>query len=321
MKSRKTKFVSNRGIIYSLTKQRAYWLMLLPTIIFFIVFAYLPMTGVYMAFTRYDYQAGIFGSRFIGLSNFKYLFGVGTDGGFFGSIIWALTKRTLLYNLAFIIFGNALQVIVSIMLKEISSNIFKKTSQTLMFMPYFISYAVVGVIAYNILSSNGVINTILSSIGMNSISFYQNSKYWPAIIIIFNIWKGLGYGTVVYFATLTGMDESIYEAAYIDGASRLQRIWRITLPMLRPTIVILILFSLGGILRGQFDLFYNLVQNNSILYDTTDIIDTYVYRAIAVNPNLSLGSAAGFYQSVFGLVFVCAVNAIVKKLEPDYALF
>lgn len=308
-------------LLYSLTQQKTYWLMLIPAFIFFILFCYLPMSGVYMAFTRYDISKGIFGSPFVGLDNFSYLFGVGQDAGFFGSTIWKLTKNTLLYNLTFIFLGTFLQVTVSIMLKEIPGKMFRKTSQTLMFMPYFISMAIVGVIAYNLLSTYGSLNTLLLTLGFEKISFYQNSQYWPIIIVCFNLWKGLGYGTVVYFAALSGIDESIYEAAMIDGATLMQRIWHITLPLLRPTIVILILFSMGGILKGQFDLFYNLIGKNSILFNTTDIIDTYVYRSISVNPNLGLGSAAGFYQSVFGLIFVCTVNAIVKKIEPDYSLF
>lgn len=207
------------------------------------------------------------------------------------------------------------------MLKEIPSRKFRKSTQTVMFLPYFISYAVVGVISYNLLSTYGVINTFLEGIGVDTIRFYQEPKYWPFIIVMFAVWKGLGYGTLVYFAALSGFDESIYEAAYIDGASLMQRIWHITLPMLKPTVIILLLFSLGGILKGQFDLFYNLVRDNSMLFDTTNIIDLFVYRAIAISPNIGLGSAAGFYQSMFGFVLVVVVNWIVRKIEPDNALF
>ncbi len=312
---------NKHGLRWSFVHQKAYWLMLIPSAIFFILFCYVPMTGVYMAFTRYDYSLGIFKSPFIGWKNFEYLFGAGTENGFFGSKIWLLTKNTILYNLVFIILGNVLQVIMAIMLKEIPSQKYRKASQTMMFLPYFISFTIVGVIAYNMLGSYGIINTFLTSLGYEKVSFYQNASYWPGIIVFFNIWKGLGYGTVVYFAALAGIDESLYEAAYVDGATTMQRITRITLPMLRPTIVTLVLFSMGGILRGQFDLFYNLVGSNSALFNTTDIIDTFVYRCVAVSPNLGLGSAAGFYQSVFGLIFVCVVNGIVRKIEPDNALF
>lgn len=295
--------------------------MLIPSFIAFILFSYLPMAGVYIAFTRYDYGAGIFMSKFIGFQNFEYLFGVGTENGFWGSPIWSLTRNTLLYNLAILLVGTALQVAVAITLKELPSKRFRKAVQTTMFLPYFISFAVVGVIAYNLLSTKGVINTFLSSVGLDTVNFYQEPQYWPYIIVLFAIWKGLGYGTVVYFAALSGFDESVYEAAYIDGATLMQRINHITLPLLRPTIIILTLFALGGILKGQFDLFYNLVRDNSILLPTTNIIDMFVYRAVAVSPNIGLGSAAGFYQSVFGLVLVVIVNWMVKKVEPDNALF
>lgn len=310
-----------RGLLYSLVHQRVYWIMLVPSFVFFILFSYFPMVGVYIAFTRYDYGAGIFGSKFIGFDNFHYIFGIGLPGGFWHSQIWALTRNTLLYNLAIMLVGTVLQVAVAIMLKEIPSRKFRKSTQTVMFLPYFISFAVVGVIAYNLLGTHGAINTTLRSLGLDPVSFYQEPKYWPFIIVIFAVWKGLGYGTVVYFAALSGFDESIYEAAYIDGASMLQRIRHITLPLLKPTVIILTLFSLGGILKGQFDLFYNLVRDNSLLFSTTNIIDVFVYRAIAISPNIGLGSAAGFYQSAFGLVLVVVVNGIVKKLEPDNALF
>lgn len=312
-----TVYQSNRGLWYSLTKQTTYWVMLIPITLFFIAFNYLPMTGVYMAFTRFDYSKGIFRSPFIGMDNFKYLVGAGTKDGFWGSPIWTLTSRTILYNIAFILLNNVIQVIVAIFLKEIPSKLFRKVSQTIMFLPYFISWVVVGVVAYNIFGTYGFINTILGK----DIAFYQTAWYWPFIIIGFNIWKSLGYGTVVYFATLAGIDESLYEAAEIDGATLLQRIWRITLPLLRPTITILILFSLGGVLRGQFEMFYQLVGNNNILFSTTDIIDTYVYRMLTVSANYGNGSAMGLYQSVFGLIFVMVVNGIVRKIEPDNALF
>lgn len=310
-----------RGLLHSLVTQKTYWIMLIPAFAYYICFSYLPMTGVWMAFTRYDYASGIFGSPFVGLRNFEFLFGVGAEGGFFHSVIWQLTRNSVLYNLAFILLGNFLQIVVSIMLKELPSKRFRKITQSAMFLPYFISFAIVGVLAYNFLSTHGVINHLLSMIGKDPIDFYQTPKYWPFIIVGVNIWKGIGYGTVIYFATLSGIDETIYEAAYIDGASFMQRILKITIPMLKSTIIVLILFSLGGILKGQFDMFYNLVRDNSLLYSTTDVIDTYVYRAITVSPNLSTGSAAGFYQSVFGLILVLTVNGIVKKIEPEYSLF
>lgn len=318
-KYQKTK--GRKGLWYSLTKQTTYWVMLIPPTLFFLAFCYLPMTGVYMAFTRYDYSLGIFKSPFVGWDNFKFLVGSGTKAGFWGSAIWTLTWKTILYNIAFIGLGHLFQVTTAVILKELPSKKFRKISQTLMFLPYFISMVIVGVIAYNLFGSNGTVNTLIQWLGRERVMFYQEAGYWPWIIIAFNVWKGLGYGTVVYFATLAGIDESYYEAAAIDGAGLMQRIRYITLPMLKPTVIILVLFSLGGILKGQFELFYQLIGNNNLLFATTDIIDTYVYRMLTVSNNFGNGSAMGFYQSVFGLVTVLAVNSIVKKVEPGYELF
>lgn len=300
-----------------LRKHKAYYLMILPLIIYFIVFSYLPMIGVYYAFIDYDFGAGIFGSRFVGFQNFEFLFNGGAN-----SIIWKLTRNTVLYNLAFIFIGNFIQIVVAIMLKELPWKRFVKTSQTMMFMPYFVSMVIVGTIVYNLLSTDyGVINGLVTSLGFERIDFYRIPAAWPFIIVIVNVWKGLGYGVVVYMAAIIGIDESIYEAAYVDGASVMQRIIHITLPLLKPTVIILILLSIGGILRGQFDLFYQLVGQNGQLYDVTDIIDTYVYRTLTVSFDMGLGSAAGLYQSVFGMILIFTVNTIVRKLDPENSLF
>jgi ABC-type polysaccharide transport system, permease component len=297
-------------------KHKTYYFMLLPMIVFFVLFAYLPMPGLYYAFVNYDFMKGL-GSPFIGFKNFEFLFSGGAD-----SIIWRLTKNTILYNLAFIILGNACQIAVAVLLKEIQRKYFVKISQTLMLMPYFVSMVIVGVITYNLFNYNyGIINNFLTSIGLEKFDFYQYPPIWPIIIVITNIWKGLGYGVVVYLAAILGIDESIYEAAYVDGASNWKRIKYITLPLLKPTMIMLVLLSLGGILKGSFDLFYQIIGNNGLLLNATDIIDTYVYRSLAVNFNMGLGSAAGMYQSIFGFVLIMIVNTIVKKVSPDNALF
>lgn len=294
----------------------AYYLMLVPMVVYFLLFAYLPMFGVYYAFIDYDFSRGL-ASPFVGFKNFAFLFRGGMD-----SIIWRLTKNTVLYNLAFIFVGNFMQIAVAMLLKEIRYRKFVKVSQTVMFMPYFVSMVMVGVIAYNLLSYRyGVINNLLTSLGQSRVDFYQQPKYWPFIIVLVNVWKGLGYGSVIYLAAILGIDESIYEAAYVDGATNWQRITRITLPLLKPTVIVLVLMALGGILRGQFELFYQLVGNNGLLLNATDIIDTYVYRSLTVNFSMGLGSASGLYQSVFGFILILTVNAIVRKVDPENALF
>lgn len=297
-------------------RHKTYYFMLIPMVVFFLLFAYLPMPGLYYAFVNYDFIKGL-SSPFVGFKNFDFLFRGGTD-----SIIWRLTRNTILYNLAFIALGNACQIAVAVILKEIQRKYFVKVSQTLMLMPYFVSMVIVGVITYNLFNYNyGIINNFLNSLGLAKYDFYQNPGAWPFIIVIVNIWKGLGYGVIVYLAAILGIDESIYEAAYVDGASNWKRIKYITLPLLKPTVVMLVLLSLGGILKGSFDLFYQIIGNNGLLLNATDIIDTYVYRSLAVNFNMGLGSAAGMYQSVFGFVLILAVNSVVKKLSPENALF
>ena len=289
-------------------------LMCLPAIIFFFVFSYMPMPGTYIAFTNFQYNKGIWGSPFVGLQNFKFLFISGQ--------LTLLLRNTVLYNIAFIVVGNVLQLTFAILLNEVQSKIFKKTTQSMMFLPYFISDVLVSLLVYNLLNFDyGFISNLVRNLGGQMPKVYQMPGAWPYIIVLVNVWKGTGYGTVVYFAAITGMDASMMEAAQIDGANGFQRIRYITLPTLRPTVVILFLFAIGGILKGNFGLFYNLVGANSMLFGTTDIIETYVYRSMMNSFNFSQSSAVGLFQSVVGFFIVILANTIVKKLEPDYALF
>ena len=215
-----------------------------------------------------------------------------------------------------------LQLTFAILLNEVRSAGFKKTSQSLMFLPYFISDVLVSLLVYNLLNYDyGFISNLVRSLGGEMPKVYQMPNAWPFIIILVNLWKGTGYGTVVYFAAITGMDSSMLEAAQIDGANGFQRIRYIILPTLKPTVIILFLFAIGGILKGNFGLFYNLVGNNSMLFNTTDIIETYVYRSMMNSFNFSQSSAVGLFQSVVGFFIVMAANAFVKHLDPDYALF
>ena len=289
-------------------------LMCLPAIAFFFVFCYMPMPGMYIAFVKYNYRQGIFGSPFVGLKNFTFLF---TSGQ-----LSLLLRNTVLYNLAFIIIGNVLQVFFAILLNEVRCRAFKKTTQSLMFLPYFISDVLVSLLVYNLLNYDfGFISNLVRSMGGEMPKIYQNASAWPLVIILVNIWKGTGYGTVVYFAAITSMDTSMLEAAQIDGANGFQKIRYIILPTLKPTVIVLFLFAIGGILKGNFGLFYNLVGNNSVLFSTTDIIETYVYRSMMNSFNFAQSSAVGLFQSVVGFFIVLGANAFVKHLDPDYALF
>ena len=297
-----------------LVRKRILFLMILPTIVFFIIFSYIPMPGAYVAFVDYKMRKGIFGSQFVGFKNFEFLMKTGD--------LWRITKNTLLYNLAFLFIGHFTQVTLAIMISELKCKWFKKISQSVILLPYFISMVIVGFFAYNLFNYNyGFINGIITSLGLERHDFYSDQSIWKYIIVAFNIWSGTGYGMIVYLASITGIDSEIYEAATIDGATLMQRIMYITLPLLKPTVILLVLFGLGGILKGSFDLFYNLIGTNSVLYPQTDIIDTFVFRSLAGQFNFSQGAAVGFYQSVFGLILVLTVNAIVKKVDPESALF
>jgi ABC-type polysaccharide transport system, permease component len=299
----------------SLKNNKTLLFMCLPAIIFFFIFAYIPMPGVYLAFIKYNYNQGIFGSPFCGFDNFRFLVISGQ--------LWKLTFNTIAYNFAFIVIGNVLQIFVAILLNEIAGKWFKKISQTLMFLPYFISAVILGLFVYNILNyDSGLLNSVLKSFHMTPVKAYQTPGIWPAIIIFTFLWQSTGYGSIVYFAAIMGIDSEIMEASQIDGANAFQRIRYVLLPCLKPTFIILLLFSLGGIMKGNFGLFYNLVgSSNTLLFDKTDIIETYVFRALMNNFNFSMGSAVSLYQSVFGFAIVMLANWVVNKIESDYALF
>lgn len=305
------------SFIKDLKKDRTLYLMILPAICMFIVFAYLPMIGVYYAFTKYNFRGGLFGSPFIGFKNFEFLFKGGSH-----AIIWTLTKNTVLYNLAFIFIGNLMQIATAVVLSELVGKLYKKFAQSVMFLPYFISFVLVGAFVYNMFNFEyGSVNTLLQSFGKESINFYGSPGYWKYILVFFNVWKGLGYGSVVYLAAIMGIDREMYEAADIDGCNIFQKIRYLTLPLLKPTFIMLLLFSLGGILRGQFDLFFQVIGNNGALFQATDIIDTYVYRSLAINFDVGMGTASGLFQSFFGLIIILTVNFIIKRVNDDYALF
>ncbi len=290
-------------------------LMCLPAVLFFVIFAYCPMPGVYIAFTNYNFRDGIFGSPFVGFKNFEFLLKSGQ--------LWLLTRNTILYNLSFILLGNLLQITLAIMVNEIRCNWFKKVSQTIMFLPYFISAVLIGVLAFNILNyDTGALNTLIRETGGNPVKIYSMAGIWPFVIILCNIWQQTGYGSIVYFASICGIDSQIVEAAEVDGATSMQRIRYIILPSLKPTFIILMLFALGGIMKGNFGLFYNLIgPANSQLFPSTDIIETFVFRTMMNQNNFATSSAVGLYQSLFGFLLVMFSNWGVKKIDPDYALF
>lgn len=288
--------------------------MLLPAVILVFIFSYIPMGGVILAFKNYNYQKGIFGSDWAGFGNFTFFFKMDTA--------WVVTRNTALYNLAFIAINTTLEIGFAIILNEVFHKRIKKLLQSFIFLPYFISWVIVGSIAYSLLNyETGTLNAILNNMGIDKINFYSSGGYWPWIIILFNAWKGVGYGMVVYLAAIAGVDSAIQEAAAIDGANIFQRIRYVTLPALTPTIVTLTLLALGKIFRGNLDLFYQLVGNNGALFSATDVIDTYVFRLTLASSNIGRTVAIGLYQSVLCFITIIIANAIVKRKEAQYSLF
>jgi putative aldouronate transport system permease protein len=303
-----------RGLVYRIKANKTLLFMLAPAVLFFFVFSYIPMAGIILAFKQYRYDLGIFNSPWVGLDNFKFFFLTGDA--------FRVTRNTLLYNLFFIIINNTLQIAVAVLLAEIGSKKFRKLSQTLMFLPYFLSWVVVGAVAYNLFNfEHGTINTLLKSLHMAPLDIYTTPEYWKYIIVFFSAWKVIGYGAVFYLAAIMSIDRETYEASDLDGANVFQRIWHITLPSLRPTITVLVLLAIGNIFRGDFGLFYQLVGNNGMLFQATDVIDTYVYRSLTVNSEIGMSAAMGFYQSVLCFITILGTNYLVKLKDKENALF
>lgn len=288
--------------------------MMVPGLVYLIINNYIPMVGLIIAFKRYDYSKGIWGSDWAGLSNFTYLFKT--------QDAWNIIRNTIGYNVVFIALGNVVAVAVAIMLNSLKGAMNKKIYQTVILIPYLISMVVVSYIVFGFLSQeNGFLNKIITMFGGEAISWYTTAKYWPFILVIVNLWKGFGYSSILYYATVIGIDASLYEAATVDGANRWKQIWHITLPGLRGTIITMVLLSLGRMFYSDFGLFYQVPQNSGAIFATTQTIDTYVYRGLMELNNVGMSAAAGLYQSIVGFVLVLIANQIVRKLDADNALF
>ena len=303
-----------RSFFYKVKQNRTLLLMLLPAFIFFFIFSYLPMTGIVLAFKSYNFRDGVFGSPWVGFDNFKFFFISGQA--------FKVTRNTILYNSAFIIVNTFLQISLAIFISEVKGKYFKKLAQSFMFFPYFISWVIVGVMVYNLLNfENGTLNNLLQRLNMQPVDVYSKPIAWIFIIIVASAWKSVGYGTVLYLAAIMGIDTEIYEAAEVDGANIFQRIFKITIPCLKPTMIILILLAIGNIFKGDFQMFYQLIGNNGTLFNTTDVIDTFTFRALLHNSEFGMAAASGLYQSVFAFITIITVNHFVKKYDEDYSLF
>lgn len=288
--------------------------MALPGIIFLFCFAYLPMFGIIIAFKNYKYDKGIFFSEWVGWDNFKFLFATNEA--------LQATYNTLLMNTLFIVFGTIAAIILALMLNEIKNKVINVVFQSALFFPYLLSWVIVSYMVYAVLDANlGLINKLLIQIGINPIQWYTEAKYWPGILTLVTLWKGAGYTSIIYLSGMLGISHDYYEAARIDGANKWQQITRITLPLITPLITIMTLMAIGRIFYADFGLFYTVPRDIGFLRDTTEVIDTYVYRMFRATGDTGMASAAGFYQSVVGFVLVFGSNWIVKKINSDNSLF
>lgn len=291
------------------------YLMFLPGLMYLIINNYIPMAGLWFAFTKVNYQKGLWNGDFVGLKNFRFLFQ--------SNDILYITRNTILYNIAFIIIGTLVSIIIAIALNEARNKFFKKTAQSLIMLPYLISMVIVSYLVYAFLSmESGLINnTVLKLFGVDEISWYSEAGYWPFIIIFVNTWKTFGYNCIIYLAAIVGIDPSYYEAAALDGATKLKEVLCITIPMLKPTIITLTILALGRIFYSDFGLFYQVPMNNGALFKATNVIDTYVFRGLMEQGNIGMSTAAGAYQSLVGFALVLISNGIIRKISRDNALF
>ncbi len=290
--------------------------MFVPVAVLLFLFSYMPMAGVIIAFKDFDFTKGIFGSEWANpiWNNFDYLL---TSSQALRAI-----RNTILLNLLFIAVGLVFEVGLALLLHEIRSKAFKRTAQSITFLPFFISWIVVGVFLYNLLQyDHGAFNELLKWLGADKIDFYNSPGWWPLILVLIMRWKFTGYGTILYLAGLVSIDSSYYEAAAIDGASRWKQIRYISLPMLKPTMIILTLLAIGRILNADFGMFYALVGDAPMLFATTDVVDTFVYRSLRETGDISMASASGFLQSIVAFLLVLGSNAVARKVDRDSALF
>lgn len=289
-------------------------LMALPALLILFIFNYLPMAGIVIAFKRFRANLGFFGSPWVGLQNFSFFFK--------SQDAWRITRNTMAYNAVFIILGLVISVAFALMLFELTSRAVLKLYQTVFFFPYFLSWVVVGYVLYAFLNMQyGLLNGLLHALGSQQVQWYIRPGYWPFILVLMNLWKSVGYFSVIYYAGLMGIDKELFEACVIDGANKWQTITRISVPLLSPLMIALLILQIGRIFYADFGLFYNLPRDIGTLYPTTDVIDTYVFRSLRVTGEIGMSSAANFYQALVGFTLVVVSNGVVRRISPEHALF
>lgn len=288
--------------------------MILPPFILVFINYYLPMLGIIVAFKNFNYEDGFLHSPWSGLKNFEFLFK--------SSDAWTITRNTIGYNLVFIVLGLIIAVTVALILNELRSKLLAKFYQSVIFLPYFLSWVVVAYLVYSVLSPNGFFNmSIVPLLHLTPVNWYSEPNFWPIILVIVNTWKNIGYSIVIYLAGITGIDQEYYEAAALDGASKFQQIKAITIPFLIPLMIVTTIMAIGNIFRSDFGLFYQVPMQQGLLQPTTDVLDTYIYNALIFSGDIGMSSAAGFYQSVVGFVLVLIANWSIGKISPEHKIF
>jgi putative aldouronate transport system permease protein len=303
-----------KNLRYDLKKNKFLLALSAPAVLWFGLFAYVPLVGLVIAFQKFSPAKGILKSDFIGFKNFEFFFK--------SEAFVRVTFNTLFLNTLFLGATMLTSIIIAVALSEIHNRPFKRVAQSVVILPHFISWTVVALLCEGFLTvDRGLVNQALRALGFEPVVFYQNARVWPGLLMVLRLWQGAGYGSIIYLATITGFDKEMFEAARIDGASRAQTLWHITLPLLRPTAVLLLLMNVGRIFNGDFGMIYAIIGSNSMLLPTTDVIDTYVYRQLMEASNMGMSSAIGLYQSIMGFVMVMGTNALARKLDADSALF
>lgn len=289
-------------------KNKYFYLLLIPCVVYFILFHYVPMYGVLIAFKDFSFKKGIMGSEWIGFANFEYMFGL--------SDFYRVFRNSLLLNLLRLVFGFPIPIILALMLNEITNKHFKKITQTALYLPHFIAWAVIGGILVNFLSPTwGVLNTLIKAMGHDPIFFLGNPKYFRSITVISSIWKEAGWGTIIYLAAITGIDQELYEAAMVDGASRIQRLWHITLPGIKTTVVLTLILRMGGIMSNGFEQIFVLQNQHNL--EVSEVFETYIYRIGMLGGRFSFATTVGLFTSVIAMIFLLSTNFIAKRLGEE----
>jgi putative aldouronate transport system permease protein len=296
-------------------RYKVFYFMMLPAILILLFNNYLPMMGVLIAFKNINYTDGYIHSPWNGINNFKFLFDT--------AVAWEITRNTLVYNVIFIIMNLVMGVTLAIMFSEMRNKWLAKFHQSTMFLPYLLSWVVIGYLVFAFLGAeHGLLNTwLFPKLGWDPVEWYSNSKYWPYILPIVNTWRNVGYFAVIYLASMLGVDPEYYEAALIDGATKRQQIFQITIPLIRPVIIVMTLLQIGRIFYADFGLFFQVTQNAGAIYPATQVIDTYVYQTFIVMGDIGMSSAAGLYQALVGFLLVLATNLVIRKISKEDALF